>query len=109
MMDPKKGIDAIVASVHYRLEGHDYPVVDVFVPMDEIGSEARFSDNAAAERLGLSEMKFITREGIITPKRGLDFVRNLWRAFVGNTGIYADYARDGKVFPRHHDKPEGQE
>ena len=90
-------VRAIKTVINERLEGDDMPMLEVWVPEDDPYSPVQFTDPIHAKQMGLDEKRIHTPKGWVTAKDGVDFVRNLWRAFHGNTYIACDFPVRGTV------------
>ena len=101
-----KPIHAIIANVTERIQDDEYPALQVYVPYDNRWGNAFYSDPIAASRMGLHDVKIQTPDGVKSEKDGVEFVRNLWRHFAGNSEIICDPPADGYIFDTKHEEAE---
>lgn len=88
---------AYLVPIFERVGDDNMHMMDVYVPIDDFAGHVRFTDEAAAENLGLDTLSIPTRTGHVTPADGYRFLENLWKRFVGNTHIFTDGVIEGSV------------
>ena len=87
----------IKAVISERLDGDDMPMLEAWVPETDPYRPVAFTDPIHAKMMGLDTKRIHTPNGWVSPEDGVDFVRNLWRAFHGNTYIACDFPTRGSL------------
>ena len=95
-MPDTKVIKAVISE---RLPGGDMPMLEAWVPETDPYNPVQFTNPIHAKMMGLDKKRIHTPKGWVTPEDGVDFIRNLWRAFHGNTYITCDLPVRGQISP----------